>query len=374
MSDPERTTASCSKMNFSCLTNVSKEHVTPIVWTTTHTLDDGSVDERAYRNGYAVSTVALIIFMLGTPLNYWVVSVILYKKLCKVAAVIPMLSLALSNLLLCHLILPFIIVSGYSREFIFGSSDYSRCKVCSLGVANVILPYVSAFNLALMSVGKLLYLKFPLKYDRLFTPKRTALVSLLFWVMGILIALPPLFGFGTVLYFDAAATCVPLIIGGGEIFPSHYYTLPMSGVAIITLSTTTLMYLWVALIIRRYILQNPVQFAKINANAIKKSLKNTEENGKQHGIKHHGIKQIKLIQLLGIIILSNIVTWTPLLILGIIGAITEELPTPLISAFYLLYLSEVVIHPLVQIMLIHELKETVIVLLSTLKKTKLFNN
>ena len=361
-------------MNFSCLTNVSKEHVTPIVWTTTHTLDDGSVDERAYRNGYAVSTVALIIFMLGTPLNYWVVSVILYKKLCKVAAVIPMLSLALSNLLLCHLILPFIIVSGYSREFIFGSSDYSRCKVCSLGVANVILPYVSAFNLALMSVGKLLYLKFPLKYDRLFTPKRTALVSLLFWVMGILIALPPLFGFGTVLYFDAAATCVPLIIGGGEIFPSHYYTLPMSGVAIITLSTTTLMYLWVALIIRRYILQNPVQFAKINANAIKKSLKNTEENGKQHGIKHHGIKQIKLIQLLGIIILSNIVTWTPLLILGIIGAITEELPTPLISAFYLLYLSEVVIHPLVQIMLIHELKETVIVLLSTLKKTKLFNN
>ncbi len=344
--------------------------MTPIVWTTTYTFEDGSVDESAYANGYAASTVALIIFMLGTPLNSWVISAILYKRLYNVAALIPMLSLALSNLMLCILILPFIIISGYSREFIFGSSDYVRCKVCALGVANVTLPCVSIFNLTLMSVGKLLYLKFPLKYDRIFTPKRTAIISLILWVISILLALPPLFGFGTVSYSYAAATCTLVVIGGGsETSPVYYYVLMLSAIVVIPLSALTLMYVWILLIVRKYILRSRARFAKIN------TIVSTQRSMPENGEHRKKIKQMRMIRVLGVIILANIITWSPVLILGITGAITGPgvLPTPLFSVSYLMFLSEVVIHPLVQIILIYELRETVIMILTKLKNSKLFH-
>ena len=126
-------------MNFSCIVGLDREDVTPFLWTPT---ENGTAEI-----GYSCATAALMILLFGTPLNLFVILTVLCKKLYKVAAVIPMLNLAISNVLVCLLVLPFVIVSGYSTEFIFGSSDYVRCEVCSLGVANVALPMVSLYTI-----------------------------------------------------------------------------------------------------------------------------------------------------------------------------------------------------------------------------------
>ena len=58
----------------------------------------------------------------------------------------------------------------YSLEFVLGSSD--RCIFCSTGSVNVTLSIVSSYTLALMVVGRLLYLKKPLHYSSIVTPAR----------------------------------------------------------------------------------------------------------------------------------------------------------------------------------------------------------
>ena len=103
--------------------------------------------------------------LLCRTLNSFVILTVRCKNLYKVAAVIPMLYLAICNVLVCLLVLPFVIVSGYSTEFIFWSSDYMRCKVCSLGIANAALPMASLYTIALMSIGRFLFLKKPLQYN-----------------------------------------------------------------------------------------------------------------------------------------------------------------------------------------------------------------
>ncbi len=145
--------------SISCVVNISTDSITPFSY--------HPIENRTIENGYGCATVALILLLFGTPLNSFVAVTIIWKKLYKSAVVIPMLNLALCNLAVCILVLPFIVISGYSTEFMFGSSDYVRCKVCTIGVANVALLITSLYTLDLMSVGRLLYLKMPLHYHML---------------------------------------------------------------------------------------------------------------------------------------------------------------------------------------------------------------
>ena len=188
-------------MNFSCVVNLDRDNLTPYVWITHQLTENGTVE-----NAYVCATFALIVLLFGMPLNVFVTLTILYKKLYKSVAVIPMLSLAICNLLVCLFILPFVIISGYSTEFLFGSSDYERCMVCSLRIANVAFPFASVHTMALMSVGRFLYLKKPLLYHLIMPPKKMTALVIVIWIYSIIISLPPLIGFGSIKFSYAVAT------------------------------------------------------------------------------------------------------------------------------------------------------------------------
>ena len=199
--------------NYFCLDNPSKENITRLVWTLDNPRGSNGVE-----NGYWCATAALFILLCGTPLNVFVIATILWKRLYKNTSVIPMLNLAISNLLVCILILPFIIVGGYSSEFVFGFSDYVRCIFCSMGSANVTLPMVSSYTLALMSVGRLLYLKKPLRYSSIVTPARVSALFVIVWVISVGIALPPYFGFGDISFSYTNSACLPLEYGQPTVY------------------------------------------------------------------------------------------------------------------------------------------------------------
>ena len=357
-------------MNFSCIVNVSKDRLTPFAWSTEHPVEDNAV-----QNGYGCAAAALMILLLGTPWNTFVVLTIIWKKLYKTPSVIPMLNLAISNLMVCLLILPFIIISGFSTEFLFGSSDYVRCKVCALGAANVTLPLVSLYTLALLSVGRLLYLKVPLHYNSIVTPCRVVAIIIGIWIFCIVIALPPFFGFGSIKFAYVVATCVPLVVGESHILPNLDYCLTMIPITLTPLAILTVMYIWIVCIARKFILKNPERFAMLhdhscsNESVPLKQCSILEERERLTSVTHRK-QQFRMVQVLGAIVLANIITWIPMMILGIAGAITGPnlIPTELYSTAYTCYISEVMIHPLLQAILIYEIKETMVGIWSSFRK------
>ncbi len=343
--------------SISCVVNISTDSITPFSWTT-----NNPIENRTIENGYVCATVALILLLFGTPLNSFVAVTIIWKKLYKSAVVIPMLNLALCNLAVCILVLPFIVISGYSTEFMFGSSDYVRCKVCAIGVANIALPFASLYTLALMSVGRLLYLKMPLHYHAVVTPAKIFVSLMGIWIFSIAVALPPLWGFGSLNFSYTVSSCIPLVVGKSHILPNFYYIVMLIVVALLPLTVLITMYIWIVCIAHKYILKNPMKFA--SSHKASKGLTSLSEVA----IKNEEIeritnqtnrkKQFRLVQLLGAILLANTITWIPVIALGITGAIagTDTIPNTFYSFAYLSYLLEIMIHPLLQITLVYELR------------------
>ena len=357
--------------NFSCVYSPSNENVTHIVWTLDHPDDSKGIE-----NGYWCASAALFILLFGTPLNLFVISSILWKRLYKSASVIPMLNLAFSNLLVCLLILPFIIVSGYSSEFVFGPSDYVRCIFCSIGSVNATLPMVSLYTLAIMAVGRLVYLKKPLQYSSIITPARVLTYLAIVWAIGIAIALPPYFGFGSITFAYVVSACVPLITGDTQGLPNMYYLLVLVPIGVVPILVLFVTYTWIVCISRQYILKNPKRFAILHKQSATKlsSLKKHSSSDKEiERIIHNANKQqqFRIVQVLGAIFVTNIITWIPIIALIITSAIVGSfaIPTFYYSFTYICYLLEIMLHPLLQITLIYEVKETVKKLWSSLKKT-----
>ena len=89
-------------------------------------------------------------------------------------------------------------------------------------------------------------------------------------------------------------------------------------------------------------------------------------------------QQFRMVQVLSAIFVTNIITWMPMIVLILTGGIVGGLviPTFYYSFTYICYLLEIMVHPLLQITLIYELKETMKKLWSSFKKmfSICFNN
>ena len=83
------------------------------------------------------------------------------------------MNLVAADFLVCVLVLPFNIASGFAREFTIGSSDCGCCQAClSVVLLMLLLILVSLFTTSHMAVDRQIYLKKPLKYSEVVTIKK----------------------------------------------------------------------------------------------------------------------------------------------------------------------------------------------------------
>jgi len=186
-------------MNVSCRIDLlSTNSVTPEWW-------EISEDRKTAALSTAVFTLLFII--TGLPSNILIISSILYRRLYREPTHILLLNLAVTDLLVCVCVMPFTVVSGFAGGFVLGGSDSVRCEWCKTGVIFVGLGLVSLHTLALLSVDRFVFIKFPLKYDLHVTWRKAVLCVGILWIVSILLAVPPVFGFGNVVFFGNVATC-----------------------------------------------------------------------------------------------------------------------------------------------------------------------
>jgi len=359
-------------MNSSCSEGASRNETTQLIWSIR---DSPKNPNEIY--GYLCATVALLILTFGAPLNLLIIATVLWKKLYKSAMVIPMISLSLSNLLLCLLVLPFIIISGYSMEFLFGPSDYVRCKVCTIGIVNITLPLASIFSLAVMAIGRVLYLKKPFHHDAIMTPFRVFATLVTLWSLCSIASLPPLLGFGSVYFSKYVATCVPAGFGTGNISSIMYYNVILITLALIGVVITLVMYVWIGCIAQSYMLKHPKRFALLHNESVRDLTaqydSDSEEKLDTSLKKLLRKKQIRVVLVLIGIISANVITWLPMIVLAMVPLTTlsSGIPGTVYSIAYMCYLLQVIVHPLVQMFLVYELKETAVKLWKSFT-TKIF--
>lgn len=340
-----------STFEFSCLENVSDDSIYETEWT----LGDVS-------NGYAISAIMILYLLIGLPWNMLVVGIIIKKRLFAQPPLMLMLNLSITNFLIFIFIMPYNIITGLVGEYIFGSSDRVRCHMCQMGIAIIILPIVSMHTLALMAIDRFVYLKRPLIYHRIVTPRRMLLAILFVWILCILLAIPPLFGFGEIRFSHSVATCIILIGRRTRIAPNYFYILALLMEGAIPFVTICVMYVWILCITRTYLMQNLSRVLASGRGLVAESRSDI--------LKEYSKNQVLLVKVFAAVITANIIIWLPLVPLVISVAVLEPdaVPTIAFTIAYLSYMSRIVIHPILEACLTHEIRMTLKEFWSRLRK------
>ncbi|XP_062572599.1 5-hydroxytryptamine receptor 1-like [Saccostrea cucullata] len=138
----------------------------------------------------AIILFFLILMMIGTIIGNSLVciAVALVKRL-QTPSNLLILSLALSDLLVAVLVMPFAATNEAAGHWLLGDI------VCDIFTSlDVILCTASILNLCMISVDRYLVITRPFQYAMKRTPRRMAVMIASVWMLSVVISIPPLLG------------------------------------------------------------------------------------------------------------------------------------------------------------------------------------
>ncbi len=198
----------------------------------------------------------------------------------------------------------------------------------------ICLLYVSIHLLAVMSVDRLVYIVRPLHYDKIVTIPRTVAAILVIWILCIILSTPPSFQFGVIAFSQNLGTCSLLLSSEMSIHPPYYYMLILILEVTFPLVVLFTANIWLLLVLRK---------------TFKKSLmisQVTYSGRRSSSHKHNQIvksvynrQQMRIVKLFASIVISNNVTWVP--IVAVLVPIIElpSVPSGVFSMIFLSFLS-----------------------------------
>jgi hypothetical protein len=311
------------------VTNASSEMLTEEAWSRSELGIQYEI------NGVVLAIVLSVFLITGLSLNLAVIVSIVKKKLYVQPTLLLLLNLSITDLLLCAAVMPFHVVTGFSGEFIFGSSDVVRCRVCKIGIALITFSFMSLHSLALISMDRLLFIKKPLRYHKIVTVPRVLVAVSFTWCICIGISIPPLFGFGEIRYSHSLSHCLIYI------HSDYVYIYLLVGETMIPLVALLSSSIWVACIAQKHLKLvygtstqlNPITSQEVADSKLAK--------------KNKSKLQFHLFRVFGAIIIGNILTWFPILVFAVIGTFLDrdEIPLEYKTFSYLCFLFQPVLHP-----------------------------
>ena len=334
-------------MEYSCYeVNVSSDSINETAWTYT-----SQTSLKQYRiNGYLLASIMSLFLLLGTSFNLVVTAIIVKKRLYTQPTFILLLNLSVTDFFLCVLVMPFHVVTGFSGEFIFGGSDYVRCKVCKIAVIVPILISQSLYSVSLLSIDRFIFIKKPLHYHRIVTLKSVIPAIITTWLISITISVPPLFGIGQINYSQALFHCTL------DIHEAKVYTLFLVAAALPPLTAIITSSLWVACIAQKHLRS----VYKTQLSIIKNSEKQEFLQAIYKRAQRKKSKlQFHLVRVFGAIIVVNVITWMPMLSWICAAAAINKQDIPLFykSMTYLFFLLQPLLHPALEASLISDIKQ-----------------
>ena len=278
---------------------------------------------------------------------------IFYQKLYKESTHILLLNLAISDLLVCILVIPLTVVTGFAGEFIYGESDYARCQMCqATGPIYIVLTVFAVKVLGLLSIDRFIFIKFPLRYETVVTPLRTIAAVVVAWLISIIEAILPLFGFGEIKYGYTLATCTVYLAED-----SIWYGMFLIAVAFVSTIAIIVCNVWVLCIVRKQIRK---VYRTRRSFGDKEELRRYNLGLRKEIRRTRNRKQRVLIRAFGAILIGNFISWTPtyVQIPLLLSVDANVVPIGYFSFVWLTFVMHSILHPLIEGCFIPEIQRT----------------
>ena len=268
------------------------------------------------------------------------------RTLLRKPSTILLLNLALSNLVMSTVFMPFTVVTAAAGQWIFGADEMQKSNVCSF-VAFVFSFSVSAsvHTLPAISFDRFLFIVKPLRHRQIMRPWVTLLIVSGIDVMAVLFNVTPFVGLGEYDFAPSIASCVPIFPGNTD------YVIYIATESIFPLGILLVTTIWTFLFTRRF---------------IRKSYKHQRgASVKGDDGVHKSVYNSKLRNLVGIfgaLMVVNGITFLPFIVISIIGIGIglSNIPDILYATMFVLFLLNNVTNPLVQSYFRKELWDSVL--------------
>ena len=310
-------------------------------------------------NGRVSAAFMLLFFVVGLPWNILVVITILWKKLYYQPTIMLLLNLVSADILLLVDYFPGIITTGIAGEYIIGHTSKIRCYICLFtGFTPIVFMLDSLFVIALMAIDRFLFIYKPLQYELRSTTRRTlvaiAAAAILSTVLGFLSFTTE----NTISFNPLSSSC--------DFNDKKYWyvllLLPFCSVALIIIIVCNV---WVASIALKSI--KKIYKVRISLSHTGKMDLHCKLN--QIVKKESHEKQLHLIYVFCSLSFSNIIAWLPTIISALLGPLVQ-LPLSIVSISQILLLSQVAVHPIIETILISDVRKPLkdIIVCGLLKK------
>ena len=319
-------------------------------------------------NNTSSARITTIVFLaltivIAIQCNILVIGKIVKKYLFRQPTFLIFLNLLIISMLICIIHLtPFALVTSIAGEFILGSTDFIRCVVCSVdGLILIFLSIEMISSFLLISVDRFLYLFKPFRHSSIVTVKRTIIAILLTWIHALAFSIPPSLGFGGfTLGVKGIPVCVPYILDETGKMNDYWWLLIFSVLLpFFLLGVTT----------------NGSSFFIILRNLRKNHhrLKIWSTARTNAGERYSSIyrQQIILFQMFGSLLIANILIYIPVIAYVITIVNTGRDYLEFLTFVHIAFNSQAVVHPVLQVLFLKEIRNTLKRICCSLKVTKL---
>lgn len=322
-------------------------------------------DEEIYGSHQGVAAAYILLFLIGVPLNIYILAVVIYKKLYRQPTFLLLCNLAITDLHLCLGPLLFNTITVLNKQGSFGSNDFVRCHICKVGATFVIFSSSTSFTLMLLSIDRLIFFKTPLKYEKFVTVRRVFMACVVEWVTSLAISLPTLGGYGDFIY---SLVCGPVFLTAFHIQRGIVYVIVSTPISIGATTILVVCNAWmVILAVKVY-----RKVKKIGTMSVTPASDSKEKDESSGGFRRTAStrrkwksrwgmevarKQCAFLRTFGAIIVVDFVSLIPIFVLGALYIFTGEVPVGLVIFVIVAIYSQTISHPILQVLFAPELRK-----------------
>ena len=304
-----------------------------------------------------LAAIYIILFVVATIWNLFIVITYLVKyELLKEPGNIFLFNLALADLLIALTVMMFSFVAQAAKEFVFGYTDVVRCNVCNFaGFCVMFFIFISLHMLAALSIDRFILLSRPLRYKQMMKAWKAIIIVIGAWIISLVIALLPIFGFGQYEFNVRYGACIPRFSDPNIItnILNFYYVAFCAIEGLIPITIIALTNVFTYRLVSKFLKRNFKRRQTFRSRA-------ELEAGNVEGKKHHH-QQTQLVRVFGALLIANIISWTPVImvvfaILATGGLKAGEVPDGVYIFGWICYLTNPAVHPVIESFFVKDLR------------------
>ena len=291
-------------------------------------------------NGPVFAVAVGIELMLALVPNLFIVLYTLcHHKVLEQPSMIFLTGLALVNLLMTVLFLPFTVISAAAGEWIFGQTAEQKDGMCQfVGFVFSLAVTLTFHMLALVSIDRFLFITKPFVYRNYMMRPWVAYAMLVtVWIVGVLQNILPFIGFGRNDYARRVASCLP--VWDYVDYVIYYTTLTLVPVVIIVITT-----LWTFCFARAFLRRRRDEKLKLASMAMSTQRVTVDYS-------HIYTKKVcHLFGMFGMLLVVLVASIVPFILAGVayVSVGLENVPSQAYATAFIIYFASNIAYPTVQ--------------------------